>query len=158
MAVKRVQILQALQTLLGFINGVGSFYNDLTDKVFIYRRTTLQDHELPAAIIRRTTNTFSEATLNSPQVHDQYLAVQIDLISRGGDIDACWREIEELIADVYAVIKTNENLGGLVMFILPLSDEVDVQEKSADDPTSELVGYGKINLSIFYRTTNWSES
>ena len=158
MAIRRLQILQAIQTRLNtLIDGTNGYYTDLRNKVFVFRTDAFQAHEMPGLNITRGLNDFtSELVAREASKHNQVLSVDVDLICENGKMS---HELaEKIIADIYKAIGTGTDWNGLAYDTVPITDEVGVDRMGTDAKNVKIIGGGRVSFTVYYSTKQFQES
>ena len=144
MALKRQQLIDALDARLKIIKTANGYLTNLGNNVFEWRVTNLNSIEFPACIYRDVSNTKQDGAIGSFR---WALNIEIQLVTDGETSAA---EVRKLIADVYKAIGTDITWGGLAVTTeQPDSDEMDVEQHEKKQAGA------LIKLSIIYDANMW---
>lgn len=150
MAIKRQNIVNQLKSQLQNITVANGYYTNLGDNVKLFSVIPVEENELPCVVIFDKMNNFaSESFTNSANIFYQSLEVVLNIVCGGNTVDTVARQ---LIIDVYKAIGSDTTLGGYAIDIIPINDELDIEQES------KLIASIKINLNILYRTERFNES
>jgi hypothetical protein len=144
---KREQIREALRNLLGGITVANDYLTDAGKNVSAWRpldKEPYQHSELPAINIRDTSvNNIAELLAADKNEWIWELTVSLDVAAR--TIDECL----DVISDIFAAMKTDEFLGGLVYNSAAELIENDISEEETQ------LAAGRVQLKFYYRETRW---
>lgn len=147
MAIKRQQIVDAVETRLKTILTSNGYYTDLGNEVYVWLQRPIEDAKTLSAIIRDLEQeeiTFEDQ--NSTHLHRKNLEVEIEIVSSSA---SALRQAE---ADVNKAIGTDPTWGGLAELTRPYNS-VPV---FPDQKERKRTGIAR-TIIIQYKTEAWQE-
>lgn len=149
MGLKRQEIVDAIKTRMRLINGVGNYYLNCSDNVYVQRSAPFEDSELPGInIMDGDESPNQELLAGSTNVWYRSLNVEIRLVTNGELSD---EDVRKGIADIQRAIGTDLTWGGFAIDTTWLGT---VTEKSQEE---QKITSATVSIMILYLTGQWAE-
>lgn len=150
MAIKRQTIVDRLITVLGLINGTGSYNNNFTNKIFEFKQNEFKSDELPGMSVEDGSQDSVEeqSTAWSIYVYDLNVTIRAYCQSSGTTLTV----LRKIVSDVQRALKTDLTLNGNLMDLKWVGDEFSLEH------SEKITGSVQIKLTLRYQTDAFSDS
>ena len=145
-AIKRQNIVDALEARLKIISGMQVYHNDLGSRVYTWRSAPFQTAEMPGINIRDLNDDVVEEYLGNPNLTYHRLTIEIDLACTTSAI------ARSMIADTCKAINTDRTLSGYCIDI-----EYDGAEILTNEQNENVITGARVTVGVIYQTEKFEE-
>lgn len=145
MSSTRQQIVTALDTLMKTIKVVNGYQTNAGLNVFVWRSTPLEQTDLPAILLRDTTDPIDAEGVTDRA--DHLLTVEFALYASGATADAASRT---LVEDVLKALGTSPTLSGKCYDMRPTASNLVAEHQDIR------LAAASLTIQIRYRTSRWA--